>query len=64
MLAAMLDRVEMIDLLLARGASPRTGKNGACTPLEIAQRMASERAVARLSGAFTARAARRRRSSG
>ena len=64
MLAAMLDRVEMIDLLLARGASPRSGKNGACTPLEIARRMASERAVARLSGAFTARAARRRRSSG
>jgi len=54
MLAAMLDRIEMIDLLLARGASPHGGKDGACTPLELARRMASERAVARLSEAAAA----------
>jgi ankyrin repeat protein len=45
MLAAMFDRVEAMELLLARGADPRRRDARGVTALDLARGMGAERAV-------------------
>ncbi|MNU02311.1 Ankyrin repeat protein [compost metagenome] len=51
MMAAMFNRVEVIRLLIERGANPNARDASGVTPLLLAQRMGAKEAVEALSAA-------------